>query len=56
MSDEMKEAAELAVKAKRLEALILRWGDEADRLLRTEAFTQAYPVRALLREIAEATL
>lgn len=56
MSEGMKEAAELAAKAKRLESLILRWSDEADRLMIVD--DQAIPesTRKLLREIAEASV
>ena len=52
MSEDMQAAAEQAAKAKRLEALILRWSDEADRLMIVD--DQAIPerTRKLLGEIA----
>lgn len=56
MSEELQEIAQQAASYKALKALMQRWSDEADRLLRTDGFTQPYPLRALLREIAEAQL
>ncbi len=56
MTEDMIYAAEQVAKAKRLEALILRWSDEADRLLMTEDRAIPVSVRKLLNEIAGAML
>lgn len=56
MSDELKEIAQQVAAYNALLARVTRWGDEADRLLRTDNAGQAHATIVLLREIAEVSV
>lgn len=56
MTEDMIYAAEQAAKAKRLEAMVLRWSDEADRLLMLNGRDMPDYAVKLLNEIAGATV